>query len=78
MLDLHAAKGIKAAKVLAGKHRKKFSADLVAISPRIASQDAVIDIYSHNSECKVIFPNCENALVSKKLLKTFLTQALGQ
>ena len=78
MLDLHAAKGIKAAKVLAGKHRQKFCADLVAVSLRIASQYAVIDIYSHNGECEVIFPNGENALVSKELLKSFFTQPFGQ
>ena len=69
MVNLHATKRIESAKIFARKHLWKFSSDLVAIRLRIAGQNTVVDIDSHNRKSPIVFPNGENALVSKELFK---------
>jgi hypothetical protein len=45
---------------------------------KAAAQRAVVNIYSHNRKSPIVFPNGENASVSKELCEIVISQALSQ
>ena len=73
MVNLHATKRIKSAKIFTRKHLEKLSPDLVAIRLGVACQNTVVDIDSHNCKSPIVIPNGENALVSEELFETVIS-----